>query len=143
MMIKTAVRLCLLSGAMLVSQIVLAGGDDLDCDKASTTFAINQCAAQQLQQAEAQMADYLAAAIKHHHVDKELVAAISDSQTAWLSYREVHCDAVYTQWRDGTIRGLMALSCKTALTQQRTSTLWQAYLTFLDSTAPILPEPAK
>ena len=51
-------------------------------------------------------------------------------------------DSVYTQWRDGAIRGIMAISCKTKLTKQRTHDLWENFLTYMDSTPPVLPEPS-
>ncbi|MDE0552455.1 hypothetical protein OU793_24315, partial [Vibrio sp. VP6] len=58
------------------------------------------------------------------------------------AYMSSHCDSVYTQWRDGTIRGVMAISCKTKLTKQRTHELWENFLTYMDSTPPVLPEPS-
>ncbi len=44
------------------------------------------------------------------------------AQSRWLKTVGKHMTALlyfnYTQWRDGSIRGLMALSCKTKLTKQ-------------------------
>lgn len=113
----------------------------IDCDKAYSTYDINQCAAMELDKAKQQLTDYLGTALEHHRDDAELVAAIQSAQQDWERYANAHCQAVYTQWRDGTIRGVMALSCMTELTQQRTHELWQRFLTFMDSTPAVLPEP--
>ncbi len=51
-----------------------------------------------------------------------------------------HCNSVYTQWRDGTIRGIMFTSCKIQLTKQRTHRVWSYFLTRLDSTLSVLVE---
>ena len=40
-----------------------------------------------------------------------------------------------------TIRNAMSLTCRIRLVDQRTHTIWQNWLTFMDSTPPILPEP--
>lgn len=113
----------------------------IDCDKAYTTFEINQCAAMELDKANQQLAYYLDTALEHNSDDAELVEAIKAAQQDWERYANTHCQAVYTQWRDGTIRGAMALSCMTQQTQGRTHEIWQRFLTFMDSTAAVLPEP--
>ncbi|MCC5825164.1 lysozyme inhibitor LprI family protein [Alkalimonas sp.] len=113
----------------------------IDCNKAYSTYDINQCAAMELDKARQQLTDYLETVLEHRRDDAELVAAIQAAQQDWERYASAHCQAVYTQWRDGTIRTAMALSCMTELTQQRTHELWQRFLTFMDSTPAVLPEP--
>jgi uncharacterized protein YecT (DUF1311 family) len=125
---------------MLFSLTVSASAG-IDCQNARTTIEINQCAAIELESAQTQLAEYLQASFEHHADDPELVAAIKTAQKDWQAYMTSHCDAVYTQWRDGTIRGVMSLSCKTQLTQQRTHEVWANFLTYMDSTPPVLPEP--
>lgn len=130
--------------ASLTFAVMAMGGDKaLDCDNAMTTLDINQCAAMELASAQAELSRYVEASVMHHADDPELVAAIEASQQAWQTYVTAQCDAVYTKWRDGTIRGVMALTCKTELTQQRTRTLWESFLTYMDSTPPLLPEPIR
>ncbi|TOB51174.1 lysozyme inhibitor LprI family protein, partial [Vibrio parahaemolyticus] len=85
---------------------------------------------------------YLNTSFEHNSHDPELTAAIKLAQQDWQAYMSSHCDSVYTQWRDGTIRGIMAISCKTKLTKQRTHELWENFLTYMDSTPPVLPEPS-
>lgn len=83
---------------------------------------------------------YLDAALNDHEADTALVASIQQAQESWEGYRQAHCDAVYTQWRDGTIRGVMSLSCKKQLTQARTHTLWESFLVTMEGGS-LLPEP--
>lgn len=119
----------------------LAQQDEIDCENALNTLEINQCAAIELQTAEQQLETYLQASFEHNAEDPILVEAIKRSQADWSTYMTAHCDAIYTQWRDGSIRGVMALSCKTELTKDRTHQIWANFLTYMDRTPPILPEP--
>lgn len=118
-----------------------AAEDAVDCENPYTTPDINHCAGRELEAAEAMMAHYYKTSLKQQEEDQEVVDAIKLSQHDWLQYRESYCDAVYSQWREGTIRGVMYLSCKKQLTQQRTHTLWASFLTYMDSSEPVLPEP--
>ncbi|HIF9116054.1 TPA: lysozyme inhibitor LprI family protein [Photobacterium damselae] len=131
----------LLSVLMILSFSTLADDEVLDCDNPMNTIQINQCAAIKLDTAQAQLAQYLKASLTHNANAPELVEAIKVAQKDWQAYMTAHCNAVYTQWREGTIRGVMAISCKTELTEQRTHELWQNFLTYMDSTPAVLPEP--
>lgn len=115
--------------------------DVIDCENAMNTIEINHCAAIELESAQAELDKYLAASFEHNDYDAELVASIKKAQDSWQAYMSAHCNSVYTQWRDGSIRGVMALSCKTTLTKQRTHEVWVNFLTYMDSTPPVLPEP--
>ncbi|MEZ8602625.1 lysozyme inhibitor LprI family protein [Vibrio splendidus] len=118
-----------------------ASDDVIDCENAMNTIDINHCAAIELESAQAELDKYLTASFEHNAYDAELVASIKKAQESWQAYMSAHCSSVYTQWRDGSIRGLMALSCKTTLTKQRTHEVWANFLTYMDSTPPVLPEP--
>ncbi|MEZ8312302.1 lysozyme inhibitor LprI family protein [Vibrio splendidus] len=118
-----------------------ASDDVIDCENAMNTIDINHCAAIELESAQAELDKYLTASFEHNAYDAELVASIKKAQESWQAYMSAHCSSVYTQWRDGSIRGLMALSCKTTLTKQRTHEVWASFLTYMDSTPPVLPEP--
>lgn len=113
----------------------------LDCDHAKTTIDMNECAALELNGEQEKLNHYLEASLKHYENDLKLVQAIQTSQKDWETYLSSHCSAIYTQWRDGSIRSMMSLSCKIKLTKQRTHEIWESYLTFMDSTPPILEEP--
>ncbi|EDM66228.1 MAG: DUF1311 domain-containing protein [Moritella sp.] len=113
----------------------------VDCDKAFNTLEINYCAKVELDQAEAEMKLYLDKSIAQYIADTHVVESINIAQSAWQSYSKSQCDSVFTMFRDGSLRVVMTLSCRTKLTQQRTYELWSQYLTYMDSSAPVLPEP--
>ncbi len=124
------------------SSVVSAKNESLDCKNVMNTFEINQCASMALDSAQAELTKYLEASFEHNVNDPDLVSAIQVAQKDWQSYMSSHCNSVYTQWRDGSIRGVLAISCKTQLTRQRTHEIWKNFLTYMDSTAPVLPEPS-
>ena len=115
--------------------------EKVDCEKASTTIEMNVCAMQKADQAHEMLEKYLAKAREKYSDEKPIVGALNVSQESWLKYRKAHCDAVYKQWSGGTIRGVMFAGCMLKLTKLRTHVIWGDYLTYMDSTPPMLPEP--
>ena len=97
----------------------------------------------ELDSAHTTMTEYVAASIEQHVNDPALVKAIESAQADWDTYLKSHCDAVYTLWRQGTIRGAMMIACKTRLTRQRTHDIWTSFLTNIGGESPVLPEPKK
>tara|TARA_R110002051_G_scaffold216514_1_gene280810 strand:- start:31544 stop:31963 length:420 start_codon:yes stop_codon:yes gene_type:complete len=112
-----------------------------DCAEAISTLAINQCAQAQVRQAEGQMEVYLAAASERYAEDPEALTALQTAQQSWVSFRQEHCAAVYTLWREGSIRGLMHNQCMLQQTRQRSHDIWQVYLTYMDGSPSLLPDP--
>lgn len=144
----------LISLLVLVATSVQAESDspkDLDCDNAYTTLDINRCMAQEVKAAQEVMDTYLQAVLKHKankfefdedtSRSKRLLDEIQASQKQWEAYAKALCDAVYTDWEDGSIRTVMSLSCHKQQIEQRTHDLWNYFLTFMDSSEPVLPEP--
>lgn len=121
----------------------VSAAEDIDCENADSTPDINQCASLELAAAETIMEDYLAASRARYSDDAVSLGAIDDAHTAWLAYRKAQCASVFDIWRDGTIRTLMALDCSIQMTRDRTHALWRSFLTYVDSTPPIRPEPAR
>ena len=111
------------------------------CADAMTTAEMNDCLAQVLARAEERRAQYLGKAIERHPARPELAEKPRAGDTAFTDYRDAECSAVFEDWIDGTIRGVMGLSCRIEMTDRRTRTIWQNWLTYPDSTPPILPEP--
>ena len=66
---------------------------------------------------------------------------LRDAQRAWINYRDAECGAVFTSWYPGSIARTMAADCSDRLTRARTHAIWAHWLTFADSTPPLLPEP--
>ncbi len=142
MLSEKTMNKCLIIILASLSFGALAEEEPTDCNNAMTTIEINQCAAIELESAQVKLDKYLSASFEHNSHDPELIVAIKLAQQDWQAYISSHCDSVYTQWRDGTIRGIMAISCKTKLTKQRTHELWENFLTYMDSAPPALPEPS-
>jgi uncharacterized protein YecT (DUF1311 family) len=131
--------------ALLLALAVASGADPCQGD---TTLAVNSCLAGQRDAANAELDRYLAAARHRLAQDddpavpqKELTGGFDKAQADWLAYRKAACDTVYTFWQGGTIRTAQALQCAIDLTHARTRFIWQTFLTYPDSTPPILPEP--
>ena len=115
--------------------------DTVDCDNVSSTMGINYCASMTLEAAKVELNRYLEASLEHNAADPELIESIKVAQKGWQTYANAHCDAIYTKWRDGTVRGVMSITCHTRLTEQRTHEIWRSFLTYMDGAPPILPEP--
>ena len=121
------------------------------CDLGGNTLQINACAMADLEAETARMELYLEAARAQAQArarDAETGEAhgrqlryLDAAQAAWESYADAVCEGVYDQWREGTIRTVMAIGCRIDLTRQRTQVIWRNHLTHVDSTPPLLPEP--
>ena len=109
----------------------------------SDTISINACADAEFKRTDAVLNRYYQAAQHRLQEEKQTktAALLVQSQRSWIAYRDAECDAVYQNWIDGTIRGSMAIGCKINLTQIRTYAIWRNWLTYMDSTPPILPRP--
>jgi uncharacterized protein YecT (DUF1311 family) len=115
----------------------------VDPCKESTTLDVNACLSQSLDRSKARLDKYKEAALRRCGDDNQsaLRIGIQAAQDAFEAYRSIECAAVYENWKDGTIRGAMSLSCETRLTDARTHDIWQDWLQYMDSTPPVLPEP--
>lgn len=136
--------------AALLASIVAAPAPD-SCEDAVTTVDVSVCLSRVLDRESDRMDGYFAAAIARADElgdrivgadGPEVIEALQLSQSAWLAYRDAACSATYAWWSDGTIRGPKALQCRIDLTRERTRHLWSAYLTFADSSPPVLPDPS-
>lgn len=123
----------------LYSALVI--GDDVDCTNPVTTFEVNYCAALKLEKLDVTMNEYLAKSKEHNSYDSELIDKIDLAQKSWVEYSEAHCLSIYTMWKEGTIRGWMHFDCMSRATKQRTHQLWDSFLTYMDGSPPVLPEP--
>lgn len=108
-----------------------------------TTIEIQACAAQELKTADAELNRYYRAAVTRlqREYGAAALAKLRKSEAAWIAYRDAECEAVWQRWTPGSIAGTEQLGCKTRLTRERTTAIWTAWLTYADSTPPILPKP--
>jgi uncharacterized protein YecT (DUF1311 family) len=111
------------------------------CRDSKTTLDMNQCISEQITLAEKALAKYLEESRRRVADDPKNLAQLEKAQEAWLVFREAHCGAIYQYWAQGSVRGAMKGYCLLNQTRRRTHDLWEAYLTYGDSTPPILPEP--
>lgn len=127
--------------SIIIAALLLAAGNT--CDR-STTREVERCLAADLDLADGELNRYYAAATKRltEQQDTAALAELRAAERAWIAYRDAECDAVYESWGQGTIRGAMNLGCRIGLTEARTATIWRNWLTYADSTPPILPKPA-
>jgi uncharacterized protein YecT (DUF1311 family) len=134
--------------AILAAASVAAAQPEANCPDGNT-LEVNDCLSARLDKADDALKRYLAAArqrLKSDAADDagvaKALAGFDKIQAAWTAYREAECGALYDYWSSGTIRTSMELTCKIDLTRQRTHTVWSNWLTYMDSTPPILPEPS-
>ena len=141
--------------AAYVRQIALLGAmsDEPALCADGSTPAVNACAHEYSRRADKELERYLAAARRRIAeeaaadngqigVVKQPPAAFDAAQVAWAAYRKAECEAVYDSWSGGTIRGAMYEGCWRSVTKARTLQVWDTWLTFEDSTQPLMPKPA-
>ena len=138
----------LLLAGLLITQDAAAAPD---CGREDTTMAVNACLSDVLERESVRMEAYFAAALERVTLDEaeagtadaevDIGADMRQAQSLWRAYADQACGVIYTRWREGSIRNALALQCGIDLTRERTHHLWKAFLTYPDSTPPILPEP--
>jgi len=109
----------------------------------STTREVEQCLAADLARADAELNRYYAAAVRRLTDERQpaALAKLRVSERAWIQHRDAECDAVWEYWKGGTIRGTFSTECRVRLTRDRTMAIWSNWLTYVDSTPPLLPRP--
>lgn len=109
----------------------------------TTTRAAEECLAAELAVVDARLNRYYDAAVSRLERQEETgaLARLRASERAWIAYRERECHAVWEYWKPGTIRGVFDAECRLRLTKDRTLTIWRNWLTYVDRTPPLLPEP--
>ena len=111
------------------------------CANMSDAQKETQCMTGEVDKANKKLANYLQAAKSRLQQEGRKRLNLDTTQKAWEAYRSAHCGDVYTFWADGSIRHRQIAQCQLDLTLSRTHDVWQAYLTFADSTPPLLPAP--
>ncbi|WP_017460458.1 lysozyme inhibitor LprI family protein [Dyella ginsengisoli] len=135
----------ILQSALLVASGLFSAGlaqaSSPPCN--GSTPEMQACMGKKLDAANAMLARYLAAA--QARIDRDFGSRpnLGAAQTAWVHYRKIECGDVFEYWAQGTYRTIASAECMLRLTRQRTHEVWQAYLTYQDSTPPLLPEPPR
>lgn len=107
----------------------------------NNTYELMDCQKIEIAKYESILNKYWTKSLERYKNDAEVIRLMKKSQSQWLKYRRAECSTVHQIWIDGTIRGLFHGQCLIDMTKQRTNLIWYTYLTYMDSTPAILPEP--
>lgn len=133
-----SVQLLMLSMLCAAMQAVHA---EALCATAQNTLEDSQCMTGEVARADKKLNTYLQSAKARLKKDGDSKLNLDTAQNAWAQYRTLHCGDVYTYWEQGSIRYRQSAQCQLDLIQSRTHDIWKAYLTYADSTPPVLPAP--
>lgn len=97
-----------------------------ECANPETQTAMNTCAQSEYDQADVRLNNTYQAV--KATVSGEKVNQLVEAEEAWITYRDLYCDFVQSQFAGGSMQPLVYHSCMTQLTQNRTA--------LLDQTAP-------
>lgn len=115
-----------------------------ECVDPQSTLDMNACVRAELDAETARMDLYFETALEQAVARPDArarVIGLQAAQRAWEAYAGIVCDDVLDRWRDGSVRTVMHLGCRSQMTRERTRVIWREHLTFADSTPPVLPEP--
>jgi uncharacterized protein YecT (DUF1311 family) len=122
--------------------LALAASSAAPCPGTST-MQVNACLEARLTESDAILNRYFQVALKR--VRKEDGGATArrfiQAERSWVAYRDAECASVFDYWSGGTIRVGMEVDCRIRLTGLRTYAIWRDWLTYADSTPPLLPRP--
>lgn len=121
--------------------LLASGAAHAICQDPPGVVPDQECMARELDQAERTLARYFEAARARARQGWDEPLDLVPAQTAWEAYRARHCADVYRKWSAGTHAARAGAMCEITLINQRTHDLWAAYLTYIDRTPPVLPEP--
>jgi uncharacterized protein YecT (DUF1311 family) len=110
----------------------------------TTTLQVNACFDARFKESDAILNRYFQAALRRALKESDGATApkqLIQAERSWVAYRHAECGSVFDYWSGGTIRVTMELDCRIRLTRLRTYTIWRDWLTYPDSTPPLLPRP--
>lgn len=120
---KTSKRPIILILALLLSSISIAGQKPKDdpCPNAQSQLEMNQCAGNAYKAADGELNQVYRKLVAM--LDAEDTAQLKVVQTAWLKYRDAHCEFVGDQYKGGSIRPMIHAFCLADVTRNRTTEL--------------------
>ena len=93
--------------------------DDGPCPDAMTQFAMNQCAAQEFQKADAELNKIYRELLKDAGTAEK--AKLRAAQLAWIKFRDAHCDYEAFGNKGGSIYPMVYSFCLAEVTRERTN----------------------
>lgn len=120
---KSVKRPIILILALLLSSISIAGQKPKDdpCPNAETQSELNQCAGKAYRAADGELNQVYRKLVAT--LDAEEKAQLKVAQTAWLKYRDAHCEFVGDVYKGGTMRPMVHAFCLADVTRNRTTEL--------------------
>ncbi len=108
-----------------------ATAQDVDCSTAMAQADLNQCAYQDWEEADAGLNDvYKEVVSAYTLMDADLpeelgsgVETLRNAQRAWITFRDLACEAEGFAMRGGSAEPLLVYGCMRALTEERTQHL--------------------
>lgn len=109
----------------------------------TSTLEVNACFDARFKETDANLNRYFQAALRRAKKERggKTAQRLIQAERSWMAYRDAECASVFDFWSGGTIRVSMELDCRIRLTQLRTYAIWRDWLTFPNSTPPLLPRP--
>ena len=120
---KSIKRPIILIVALLLSSISIAGQKPKDdpCPNAQSQLEMNQCAGNAYKAADGELNQVYRKLVAM--LDAEDKVQLKGAQTAWLKYRDAHCEFVGDQYKGGSIRPMIHAFCLADVTRNRTTEL--------------------
>jgi uncharacterized protein YecT (DUF1311 family) len=122
--------------------LALAASSAASCPGTST-MQVNACFEARFNESDVILNRYFRVALKRARKESggATVERIIQAERSWVAYRDAECGSVFGYWSGGTIRVSMEIDCRIRLTRLRTYAIWRDWLTYADSTPPLLPRP--
>jgi uncharacterized protein YecT (DUF1311 family) len=122
--------------------LALAVTNTAPCPGISTP-QVNACFDARFKESDAILNRYFQVALKRARKASggDTAHRFIQAERSWVAYRDAECGSVFDYWSGGTIRVTMELECRIRLTRLRTYAIWRDWLTYADSTPPLLPRP--
>ena len=122
--------------------VVAAAASNAGPCPGGNTLEMNACLNARLKRSDATLNHYYQTALKRITTENGSKTAqeFIKAQRSWIAYRDSECASAFDRY-EGTIRESVALDCSIRLTRLRTYSIWRDWLTYPDSTPPLLPRP--
>jgi uncharacterized protein YecT (DUF1311 family) len=127
----------------MVSFIALALAVEAAPCPGASTMQVNACFDARLKKSDAVLNQYFQVALKRARRESggDTAQRFIRAERSWVAYRDSECASVFDYWSGGTIRVTMERDCRIRLNLLRTYAIWSDWLTYPDSTPPLLPRP--
>ena len=119
--------------ALALLAVSQQAGDEAICGDAPNQSAMNRCAAQTFEAADAELNRVWRVVIAEaRESDREMgetdgrpgsEAVLRDAQRAWITFRDAHCTWEGYAFRGGSMEPMIFSLCRTAVTRDRTGQL--------------------